>query len=148
QLLGREDHASRTCAEAVARESGGNPFFVSELVRHVQAGKLVGGESVFQGDVSMDQAVWQRVRRLREGAQSLLTVVAVAARPLRQEEALQAADLGDESLSALAALRANHLLRNVGTTGAELLATYHDRVRESVVSHLSPETVRRTHHRL
>jgi tetratricopeptide (TPR) repeat protein len=148
RLFGRADEASRVCAEAVARESGGNPFFVSELVRHVQAGPLVGDGSVLQGDVSLDQVVWRRVQRLPEGARNLLAVVAVAARPLRQEEVLQAADLGNESLSALAALRASHLLRNVGSAGAELLATYHDRVRESVVSHLPPEAVRRTHHRL
>jgi tRNA A-37 threonylcarbamoyl transferase component Bud32 len=147
-LLGQEDPAAQVCAAAVARESGGNPFFVSELVRHVRTREEAGRGPILQGDVTLDQAVWCRVQRLPEGARNLLAVVAVAARPLRQEDALGAADLGSESLSALATLRANHLLRNVGVAGAELLATYHDRVRESVVAHLPPETVRRTHHRL
>ena len=37
-LLGQAGPTVERQAEAIARESGGNPFFVAELVRHVQAG--------------------------------------------------------------------------------------------------------------
>src|SRR5262249_3526744 len=68
-----------------------------------------------------------------------------AGRPLRQEQALQAADLGADGLSALSQLRVNHLVRTVGTAGEEALAAYHDRVREAVTAHLEPDALRRTH---
>ena len=38
-LIGSAGPAALAQAEDVARESGGNPFFVGELVRHVQAGE-------------------------------------------------------------------------------------------------------------
>jgi tRNA A-37 threonylcarbamoyl transferase component Bud32/tetratricopeptide (TPR) repeat protein len=148
RLLGRADAEAHACAEVVARESGGNPFFVSELIRHVRAGAGAEGGAILRGDVSLDQAIWQRVQRLPEGPLGLLAVVAVAGRPLRQEEALRAADLGADGLSALALLRANHLVRTVGPSGEEALVAYHDRVRESVTAHLDPEALRGTHHRL
>jgi hypothetical protein len=37
QLLGSDDAAARAMADAVARESGGNPFFAAELVQHLQS---------------------------------------------------------------------------------------------------------------
>src|SRR5262249_16066004 len=102
------DPAAEACAVAVARESGGNPFFVSELVRHVQAGAGLSRGSILEGEVSLDHAIWRRIERLPEGARNLLAAIAVAGRPLRQEEAYQAADLNSDSLSYSAILRGNH----------------------------------------
>jgi hypothetical protein len=147
-LLGRDDPVAETCANAVARESGGNPFFVNELVRHVQTGVDLAGGLILHGEISLDKAVWSRVQRLPEAARCLLAVVATAGRPLRQEVACQAADLGTDSRAILSSLRANHLIRIAGLAGEGQLSTYHDRVRETVVGYLTPEDLRRMHHRL
>ena len=50
-LLGRADADSRARAEAVARESGGSPFFVYELVQH-----LLGADGP-SGDAALDEVL-------------------------------------------------------------------------------------------
>ena len=78
---------------AIARESGGNPFFVAELVRYVQANTGLLHRVPGANEVPFDEVLWARVRRLPEEAPRLLEVVAVSGRPLGQAEAARAAEL-------------------------------------------------------
>jgi hypothetical protein len=137
-ILGSRDEAAVDRAKAVARESGGNPFFVCELVQEHGAG----------GIESLDDALWARAGRLPEEARRLLEVVAVAAAPLRPEDAWPAAGLSGGQRAALALLRTGRWLRVSGSGGADEVETYHDRVRETVVARLSPATLQQTHGRL
>ena len=50
--------------------------------------------------------------------------------------------------SALAVLRAAHLVRTRTTPVRDEVETYHDRIREAVVAHLAPEPLRECHRRL
>jgi hypothetical protein len=130
-------------ADAVARESGGNPLFVSELVQHALAG---AERPAAAADVSVADVLWARVQHLAEGPRRLLEVLAVAGRPLDEGEASRAAWLTLDERAALADLRAHRLIR---TTGAgEEVTTYHDRVRETIVARLDPERLRECHHNL
>jgi serine/threonine protein kinase/tetratricopeptide (TPR) repeat protein len=146
-LLDEAHPEAKSRAEAIARESGGNPFFLHELVRHVwQAGPIPEEQpSAPIGEVSLDAVLWDRVLRLPEEARSLLAVVAVAGRPLRQSEACAAAGSGSEGYSTLAHLRSVRLVRGAGPAEWNQVETYHDRIRETVVAHLAPPELQ-THH--
>ena len=73
----------------VSRESGGNPLFVDELVRHIQSGGTTDNWEEI-GQLDLDEVLWARIQRQPEDAQRLLGVVAVSGRPIRQSLAFQA----------------------------------------------------------
>ncbi|MBI3693757.1 MAG: AAA family ATPase, partial [Acidobacteria bacterium] len=141
-LLGDDRPATRARAEAIARESGGNPFFLDELVHYTRAGR----ES--EGETTLDEVLRVRVARLPEEARRLLEVVAVAARPVELEVARRAAGLDAEQHSAVSVLRVGHLVRTVGKPDLDEIETYHDRIREAVVAHLPGDVLTSHHHRL
>jgi eukaryotic-like serine/threonine-protein kinase len=138
--LGRGKHASH--ANAIARESGGSPFFIGELARYMLAGAPSGAE------VSLDNVLAFRIGQLPDDARALLSVVAVAGHPVAQSAAVQSAELRGDPLAALAELRRQHMIRAVGLRETDTLETYHDRIREAVVRALDPTTLRAVHGRL
>jgi serine/threonine protein kinase len=146
-LLASRNAGHQARADAIARESGGNPFFICELVHYLEAG-IAQAEGSREGEVSLHEVLWSRVARLPEAARRLLEVVAVAGRPVRQEDACRAAGVTAEQSAALACLRAGRLLRGVGTPKNLEIETYHDRIRETLVTRLTPSDLRECHRRL
>ncbi|MBC7818484.1 MAG: AAA family ATPase, partial [Planctomycetaceae bacterium] len=146
ELLGSRDAATQELAESLARESAGNPFFVYELVQGVQVGMNLAGRALTSGEITLDKILWERVQRLPEQPRRLLEMIAVAGRPIAKSEACHAAEMGADERSALAVLRSGRLLRGTGLGEQDEIETYHDRIRESVVAHLSAETLQ-SHHR-
>ena len=142
QLVGGEPLGTRR-AEAIARESGGNPFFIEELVRFSQA-----GSPDIASDITFDHVIGTRVARLTEAARRLLDVVAVSGVPIDVGVAYRAADLEREGESALAVLRAAHLVRTRSTLGRNEIETYHDRIRDAVSAGLPADSLKDFHHRL
>ncbi len=100
-LLGRGDAVASFAADTVAHESRGNPYFIYELVRHVQAGVELTEHSSSAEEATLDQVLWTRVKRLPEAAYRLLEVVAVAGQPLEQADAYRAAQLAPAERTAL-----------------------------------------------
>jgi serine/threonine protein kinase len=147
RLLGCRSPAAQVRADAVARESGGNPFFIYELVHYLESG-VAQDDGAPKGDVTLDEVLWSRVLHLPEATRRLLEVVAVAGRPLRQEDACRAAGITADHLVALARLRAGRLLRGVGRPESPEIETYHDRIRETVINRLAPSVLREHHRRL
>ena len=146
-LLGDEGRAAWEKAEEVARESRGNPFFVAELVRHIQGGEGIRA-GVEDGEVDLDDVLWARIQRLPADARRLLEVVAVSGRPLREADAFRCLDGACDSRRAMALLRSGRFARGVAGPDGEEIETYHDRVRETVVSRLAPEVLVEHHRRL
>ncbi len=136
---------AETQAEAVARESGGSPFFVHELVQNLWAGGVGDEPGSAEKDVDLDKVLWARIARLPDEPRRLLEVLAVAGHPLAQETACRAAGLGTVSRSALSFLRSGRLIRGRGYSEGQEIEPYHDRVRETTVSHLAPVTLKETH---
>jgi tetratricopeptide (TPR) repeat protein len=136
-LIGQDDPPARAVAEMVAREAGGNPFFVYELVQYLkQGGDLEDSMLAASSELSLEAVLWRRVTHLPSEARELLEVVALAGRPLRQAVACRAAGQGADGFSSLALLRANHLIRGTGPGMLDDVETYHDRIRETVVARL------------
>ncbi len=129
ELFGARDER----AERIARESGGSPYFVQELRETSE-----GGETTV---VSLDAVLHARVAALSDGAKRLVEIAAVSGRPLPEDAARRAAGLGSEDRRAPAMLRAQRLIRGA----AGYIETYHDRVREAVMSNLDTPTLRRHH---
>jgi serine/threonine protein kinase len=158
-LLDPHDEAAAARAESIARQSGGYPFFVYELVQYVQGGAACAERpSAKDSDVSLSEVLWSRILRLPEEARRLLEVVAVASRPLSQADACRAAEINEEH-TALACLRGGRLLRGTGPPpsspsnlggerGGGEIETYHDRIRETVLLHLDPAVLQQHHRRL
>src|SRR6185369_5347354 len=97
-------------------------FFVSELVRHVQAGAELDDRDGAAGDAggreaTLGEFLRARLERLPPEARRLLEVVSVAGTPVQQVLARQAAELspdgasGRDGAATIALLRAGHLVR-------------------------------------
>jgi serine/threonine protein kinase/predicted ATPase len=128
-------------ADWVVRESGGSAFFIYELVRHLRSGMT---QAAVEG-VNLDEVLWQRVQRLPEDSRHLVELVAVAGKPLALRRVQQAAGLRSLSPQVILALRAEHLVRTTGPHLDDDIESFHDRVRESVVAHLTPALLRFHH---
>ncbi len=146
-LLGRDDAVALAQAHMVATESGGNPLFIDELVRHIQSGEPIERWEAI-GKLDLDEVLWTRIKRQPEDAVRLLGLVAVSGRPITQSLAFQASDLGAGARVALASLRSARLIRCLGQAHNEEVEIYHDRIRETVVAHLPAESIRWNHERL
>ncbi len=117
--------------EAVVRESAGNPFFVAELVRHVQSDDEVAGPdwsgpnaTSFQKasgsesrstTIALDDVLWARIRRLPEEARRVLEIIAVSGQPLGLEVIGRCAELEQDERVSLALLRSGRLIRSTGS---------------------------------
>jgi serine/threonine protein kinase len=134
RLLGSDQAATAATVEKIARESGGSPFFVEQLVQAVLAGEQ---------EVDLHRVIQTRVAGLPADQRRLLEVVAVASRPVPHEVALQAAGLGSQGRKDLIDLQMARLLR--GGPAEQQVQTYHDRIRESVLASLLHETLVECH---
>ncbi len=149
QLAGallRDAGLSDMHAPLLARESAGNPYFVSELVRHVAASGLASEELTLA--VTLEEVLQARLSELPGSARELLDVVAVAGQPLLQSVVLRAAQMPPEAQSAFGQLRSGHLLRSRGGRGQDRVEPYHDRLREAIVELIPPARLREIHDRL
>ncbi len=129
------------CAGVVARESGGVPLFVHELVYEVLAS---GGR--WPG--RLEDLIAARVRRLPEGARDVLELLAVAARPLAHGLVLGLPGGAALGRAALQTLTAERLVRVGRSERGELVEVFHDRVRETVLASLPATRERACHRRL
>jgi hypothetical protein len=137
-LLRRERFGLDDRADTIAMESNGSPLWVTELVLHAQTGR----------GSSLDQLVATRFRQLSAPARRLLSVVAVAARPIQRATATRAAALGPEKLRAITNLTNDRWVRTRGEREADEVEMIHDRMREVIVATLSEADLIDCHRRL
>src|SRR5581483_11924905 len=117
-LLDPKDDTMAAQVESIARQSGGYPIFVYELVQYLQAfrKRKIGSQAepseghpssvdlapfdqpyeLSKDDLSLSEVLWSRIVALPEEARRLLEVVAVAGQPMAQADACRAAGVADE----------------------------------------------------
>jgi serine/threonine protein kinase len=136
-------HDDGAMIDAIARESGGLPYFIHELVRFVR-----GGADIRAGvPIALEEVLARRVAGLPSASRSLLETIALAGRPIRQADAFEAAGvMGDATAAAL--LRSGHLVRSSGPGGNDLIELYHDRIRETLLARMEPAHRKECHRRL
>jgi tetratricopeptide (TPR) repeat protein len=129
----------------IAREAGGHPMFLAEILRHLDS---LGDEAT---TATLDAALTSRVALLPPDARRLLEIVCIAGAPISLEVASNACRLESTALArAIASLRVARLAREVQRSHGLSLALepFHDRVRESVAGALSEPQRRDMHARL
>jgi len=124
-------------SDTLLREAGGHPLFLLELARTAIAPE---GPTA-----TLDGLIARRVAALPAATAALLRTLAVAARPLRRDDAADAAGVAevDAPLSRLLAERLVRI-RHLGGD-AVLVELYHDRVRDAVLSTASAADLRAAH---
>ena len=142
-LLGGHDGVT---AEIIARESGGNPFFV-EALAGLSRQRRVGGITE-PGRVTLAEVIRGRLTELPADACALLQVVSLAGRPVPRQLAWHAAGCPPEEQGLLASLRFAHLVRVRSGESGDEIEPYHDRIREAVLDALTPSEARGHHLRL
>ncbi|HEV8066804.1 MAG TPA: AAA family ATPase [Planctomycetaceae bacterium] len=130
-----DQQAAEQSVGIVVRDSQGSPYFAAELTRFAreQATEFLSSTD------SLDNLLWRRVESLPREARLLMETVAVAGVPLSAADAWTAAGLSAEHQPALDRLLIQRLVRTSSTVATQTVEPYHDRVRETVVSHLDAD---------
>lgn len=131
---------------AIVRESSGNPFFVIELALAAAQGRGLPMQTQGERQRILDEVLWNRIQELPSDAQQLLQTIAVAGQPTRMDVVYEASGFSIRDPKILTRLRIDRLVRSSGPNLTSELEAYHDRIRETVVSHL-PAPVKLQHHR-
>jgi len=148
-LLGRHRSASTALAGQIARESGGNPLFLGELVKYSQVeARMEANAPADSGSITLDELVRRLLERLPDDARRLLEVIALAGQPIDLTIAKAAARLEIGAYMELAQLRRHRLVRTRLTEASEEIEPYHDRIRQGAERSLAPERLRECHYRL
>jgi hypothetical protein len=137
-----QDQAASSAAQQVdiARDSGGNPFLVESLARHVALGAQASGRT------TLDEMLARRLDALPPESHAFLEVLAVCGRPVLPQRIFEACGFDGDERPLVARLRAAHLLRK--SRSAERVEMYHDRIRETLAARVAPDTARQIHDRM
>jgi tetratricopeptide (TPR) repeat protein len=140
--LCRSEGAPAQAANAIALESGGNPFFLQELVRAVAASPAVAMPS-------LDDVIRIRVDSFGPQVRKLVDILAVAGRPLPLHVARAAADVDEAEWQQLVQLvQTSRLARVSGRRSDDVIECYHDRIRETAAAALPADEQARIHNAL
>src|SRR6185295_12655582 len=139
-LLGSKATALAHFADAMVGEARGNPFLLEQLARYA----LTSDQTATTG-ITLAMMLDARLSHLSNDARAFVDALAVAGRPINPEVVYQAAELSGDELQLIGSLRAAQFTRAGNGPTLEL---YHDRIRETLGSQLSPAKVTQIHKRL
>lgn len=135
-------------ARTIAREGGGNPLFITELVRYAGERQSLLPVANDEPSSSLDEVLAGRIAGLPDDARRLLAAIGLVGVPVDQTLALQAAEIDPGDWAALSVLRTKRFVNSQATQGGYRLTASHDRIRQSIVSHLTTDERRHRHGQL
>jgi hypothetical protein len=138
QVIGGNDGGAGH-ADAIARHAAGSPLFVHQIAQHAIA---LGTPMRF------DVLVRERIESLPDAAQRLMTAVSLSAQPIPPEVAEAAAGLSGQLREPLQLLRASRLIRTDASADRQNIESYHDRIREAIVTDIGESQLQDWHSRL
>lgn len=141
-LVGEGRPDAPTIAQQIAHESLGSPLFAGELFRALETLDVSSDEV---GRLSLDALIFRRLCALDEPARWLLKTIAVAGAPIPQAAVSLAAGLAADGSAVLDQLRSERLVRSSGRAPNDVVETFHDRIRETIVDSLAPAARRERH---
>lgn len=144
-LIGTNSSEVERLAKRIARDSGGNPFFIGELAHHTQAGfahESQAAENTLYG------CIQQRIANLPEEIQRIVETLALAGHPLSWDVIKKTSGMEGAKLPPAPLLKAARLVRTRSTKDQPTLEIYHDFVRRAVLSTLTGPLRRKGHLRL
>ncbi|MDA0590760.1 MAG: protein kinase [Planctomycetota bacterium] len=143
EVLPVDQSLSQAEIDQIVHESGGSPYFVQELVRWIGSGReLASSDNSIAG---LDAVLWARAKELPDSARRLLVAVAIAGQPISMRHAFHASGLEQLEPRSLKSLYAGRFIRSTGTRLDDEVATFHDRVRESVTANVAMTTRERVY---
>jgi hypothetical protein len=138
-LLGQNELAIE-----IAREAGGNPFFIGELVQYLQT-----SDRNRLGGVRLDQVIAHRIAQLSPTGRKLLQLVALAGEPISRRALSSALGCSPKEIADEAGvLRTLRFIRAAGALSEERVEPYHDRIRDAALASLDDDTRRAWHRAL
>jgi tRNA A-37 threonylcarbamoyl transferase component Bud32/tetratricopeptide (TPR) repeat protein len=140
-LEGHDETLLRRALEN-AGETAGSPFLLGELARGLVA-RARSPES--SAEFRLGDVVADRVAALRPDERRLLELVCVSGEPLTRSLVVQSAGFEGGGAAAFDELRRAFLLRDLTRADEAVIDTYHDRIRETVMSHMR-DPLRVSHH--
>jgi len=139
-LLEAEDLTVEALVDWIVREACGNPFFIHELARYAR-----GRGASTPSCKNLEAYIQLRVGALPEETRQLLELVSLAGHPLDWPVLRDAAGADVHGAESLDTLRQSHLVRIRSLGQRRMVEPYHDFIRKSVSSSLSPERMRGGH---
>jgi tetratricopeptide (TPR) repeat protein len=139
QLAQHGPHAPLDSVQ-LARESGGHPLFLRELLEATQQGAATAGE------ITLDGVIGERIAKLAPDPKRLLYLLAISGAPVEASVLREASGLGGSEFSdALHSLRAARLVHAAGEIFDDRLDISHDRLRRVVRAGLLQADVEALH---
>jgi predicted ATPase len=118
-------------ADALVREAGGHPLYLTELLRAAGRGDRRGERGARLQDV-----LWERIQAREPIERRFLEMLALAGAPISYDVVAKAAGVDPaECRTRLGALRAAQLVRISRRDDERLVLPYHDRIRETILLH-------------
>ncbi|MEZ6128882.1 MAG: protein kinase [Planctomycetaceae bacterium] len=132
------------CSRAVefCEQTGGNAFLFTELV-----GCFDPQSDSFR-QMPVHHVIQEKLDRLPSEAQTLLHLISVSGQALRPDQMAAAADCAAVPMSTLNRMRSERLIRFVGEAADSAIDTYHDRIRESILTELELQQTMMLHRSL
>ena len=137
--LGVTDESLRQHAAKLYQAAQGNPYFLEQLLEGFDQET---GE--FQS-IPLQDVISRRLGRLPQDAMPLLEAIAIAGQAVRMDEVAHVAGGLDPAFATIMHMRSERLVRLIGSENQQLVDTYHDKIRETVLMAMEPQRHRDLH---